>query len=198
MYLRSCMLAMLMVVLAGSAAAMPYREMFPDDASFWWYPKQKAFSESLDYRQGVVELPDGRGSISVGDDRYFLGADDARRLLTIWHASREDIDQALGLLVPANTRPLARYGLAEALVPDDGGYGVRYQTVSDGRTLQGRFGYRSAYGHDDVVDLVLWMFALSAGLLSLKLWRSIVREARRPSVPRVDNDGRYIHSDSMA
>lgn len=95
----------LLAALAGPAAAKTFKEIFP--AASIENPKAKAFVEQLDYQQGEVKLGDIGVKMTVGPKFFFLGRDDARKVITeVWGNPPAAAERTLGMLMPSDKTPV--------------------------------------------------------------------------------------------
>jgi uncharacterized membrane-anchored protein len=93
-----------LVISVACAEARSFGEMFPgrsyDD------PKAKELSEALDYRDGAVALGSAGVRLSVPAGFYFLGSEDARRVIVeAWGNPPAAANGVLGMIFPAGRTP---------------------------------------------------------------------------------------------
>ncbi|HYC68093.1 DUF2167 domain-containing protein [Brevundimonas sp.] len=90
-----------MPAAASPAAAPPTAEQQAE------LRRLEALLESLDPQGGEITLPAAKATLSLGEDYYFLGADDARRvLIDAWGNPPSVVDGVLGMVFPAGKSPL--------------------------------------------------------------------------------------------
>jgi len=100
--LMSMLLAM--VTLASIAHAKPYRELFPSRT--YENADVQRLAESFDYRQGTIAVPEAGVELHVPASFYFLGTEDARRVLVdAWHNPPSMAERVLGMIFPASRTP---------------------------------------------------------------------------------------------
>lgn len=98
-------LALVPFALADIATAKPFKEMFPDAA--FENQEARAFVEGLDYKQGTVAIGTGNVRLEVPEGFYFLGKDDARKVVTdAWGNPPEAASDTLGMILPAGKTPV--------------------------------------------------------------------------------------------
>src|SRR5215472_5654040 len=98
-----CMLLALFT-LDSMAHAKPYREMFPSRT--YENSDVQSLVESFDYRQGTIALPETGVELRVPASFYFLGSEDARRVLvTGWGNPPSMAERVLGMIFPASRAP---------------------------------------------------------------------------------------------
>src|SRR5262252_919037 len=101
--LMSMLLAM--VTLASIAYAKPYRELFPSRT--YENADVQRLAESFDYRQGTIAVPEAGVELHVPASFYFLGTEDARRVLVdAWHNPPSMAERVLGMILPASRAPV--------------------------------------------------------------------------------------------
>jgi uncharacterized membrane-anchored protein len=82
----------------------------------------KGVWESLDRRQGAIELPNGVATLQVPDSFYYLGPADAEKVLVdVWENPPGAGRDTLGMLFPAESTPF-----------DDTSWGVTIEYEEDG------------------------------------------------------------------
>ncbi len=115
MGLRLAALAFLALALSYSAAAAAGPEAAPQPDFSW--------VDRLDRQTGVIELPSANARLNVGEDYYFLGPDDARKVLVDgWGNPPQQADGVLGLVFPADVGPLDETGWGAVVTYQDDGY----------------------------------------------------------------------------
>jgi uncharacterized membrane-anchored protein len=69
--------------------------------------KLQTLLDSLDPQTGQITLPAAKATLALGEDYYFLGADDARRVLTeAWGNPPSVVEGVLGMVFPAGKSPV--------------------------------------------------------------------------------------------
>ena len=95
----------LLAAFAGPTAAKTFKEIFPSVAIE--NPKAKAFVEQLDYQQGEVRLGDIGVKMTVGPKFFFLGRDDAKKVITeVWGNPPAAAERTLGMIMPSDKTPV--------------------------------------------------------------------------------------------
>jgi len=93
-----------LVMLASVAHAKPYRELFPTRT--YENPEVQRFVESFDYRQGTIALAETGVELQVPASFYFLGSEDARRVLvSAWQNPPSMAERVLGMVLPSSHAP---------------------------------------------------------------------------------------------
>jgi uncharacterized membrane-anchored protein len=93
-----------LVMLASMAHAKPYRELFPTRT--YENPEVQRFVETFDYRQGTIALPETGVELRVPASFYFLGSEDARRVLvTAWQNPPSMAERVIGMILPSSRAP---------------------------------------------------------------------------------------------
>lgn len=90
-----------------------------------------SWQDSLKRQTGLVSLPAAKASLNLGDDYYFIGPEDSRRVLVEgWGNPPDAADGVLGMIFPKRFKPL-----------DDGSWGavitynpIGYVSDKDART----------------------------------------------------------------
>jgi uncharacterized membrane-anchored protein len=81
------------------------------------------FDASLGYQTGTVTLSDGMVTIRLPESFRFIGPDGSRRLLTeAWGNPAESADGVLGMLIPADSSPVADKGWGIIITYDEDGF----------------------------------------------------------------------------
>jgi len=92
------------VMLASTAHAKPYRELFPTKT--YENPEVQRFVEGFDYRQGTIALTETGVELRVPESFYFLGPEDARRVLvTAWQNPPSMAERVIGMILPSSRAP---------------------------------------------------------------------------------------------
>lgn len=107
MNIKNCILGTVasLAILAASADAKPFKEMFPGKT--FSAPEDTKFVESLDYKGGVVPLNAGGVQLNVPKGFYYLSPEDTRRVLVdAWRNPPGVAEGVLGMILPANKTPL--------------------------------------------------------------------------------------------
>lgn len=125
------------ICLAASIATAPagaktFGELFPGTS--YENAEAQSFATSLDYQQGVIKLPEARVTLDVPPGFYFLGANDARRVLVeAWGNPPSTAEGVLGMLFPSSMTPMDQdsWGAtvtyaAEGYVKDDDAKSLDY------------------------------------------------------------------------
>ncbi|MDH3666850.1 MAG: DUF2167 domain-containing protein [Paracoccaceae bacterium] len=121
MLLRSIAVAALTVMLTVQAQAKPFSEMFPQYADL--EPGEaRTFLESLDYRQGQIDLPGGFARLDVPEGYYYLGAQDAERVLSEAWGNPPSEPAPLGMILPETDTPFHGDGWAVEITWSEIGY----------------------------------------------------------------------------
>jgi uncharacterized membrane-anchored protein len=104
--LHRLMSMLIALVMLGSVAhARPFRELFPTRT--YENPEAQRLVESFDYRQGTIALPETGVELRVPESFYFLGSEDARRVLvTAWQNPPSMAEHVLGMIFPAARSPV--------------------------------------------------------------------------------------------
>lgn len=69
--------------------------------------KMEALLESLDPQTGTITLPAAKATLTLGEAYYFLGAEDAKRVLVEgWGNAPAVVEGVLGMVFPAGKSPL--------------------------------------------------------------------------------------------
>lgn len=86
-------------------------------------PPDYSWQDKLERKTGEVVLAGPRAKLMLGESYYFLGAEDARRVLTEgWGNPPEAAASVLGLIVPVRFKPLEARAWAVVVTFDEGGY----------------------------------------------------------------------------
>jgi uncharacterized membrane-anchored protein len=86
------------------AAAKPFQELFPNKT--YQAPDVQQFVESLDYKQGIIVLPETGVELQVPKNFYFLSAPDARRVVVdVWRNPPATAVKVLGMILPIDRTP---------------------------------------------------------------------------------------------
>lgn len=96
------------LILASSfcpAEARTFKEQFPDVTVK--SAEERTFLEALDYRQGEVPLGAGGVKLNIPQKFYYIGGEQARRILTeAWSNPPAAAKNVLGIVFPANATPV--------------------------------------------------------------------------------------------
>lgn len=95
-----------------------------------------AFYESLNRQTGIITVADGKVALNVPETHYFVGAEDARRIIVdVWGNPPNSAEGVEGIIFPANANPaidawgaLVQY-VAEGHVPDDEARTINYDDL---------------------------------------------------------------------
>jgi uncharacterized membrane-anchored protein len=94
-----------LIVFVACAEAKSFGEMFPGRS--YDNPKAKELVEALDYRDGATALGSAGVRLNVPSGFYFLGAQDARRVIVdAWGNPPATANGVLGMIFPADRTPL--------------------------------------------------------------------------------------------
>lgn len=105
-----------MLPTAGFAAAEPAAATPAVKPDMSW-------ADSLQRRTGRVYLPGPKVNLTLGEDYYFLGEADARKVLTQgWGNPPETVTNVLGMIVPTRFHPLDKGVWAAVVTYEDSGY----------------------------------------------------------------------------
>lgn len=86
---------------AASPAAQPTAEQQAE------IRRLGALLDSLEPQTGQITLPAAKATLALGEDYYFLGAEDARRVLTeAWGNPPSVVEGVLGMVFPAGKSPV--------------------------------------------------------------------------------------------
>jgi uncharacterized membrane-anchored protein len=108
------------IALAAShAQAKPFQAMFPGKAVA--SEQEKAFLESLDYKDGKIPLGTSGVELNVPKKFYYLSPEDSRRVLVdVWRNPPAIADGVLGMVFPANKTPTEDAWAAVIRYDEDG------------------------------------------------------------------------------
>lgn len=116
-------LALAISLLATSAMADSYADLFPDFAADT-DPEVKeyvALQDKLNYQRGTVTIGNGLATLNLGQDYYYLDPKDADYVLTeLW--SNPPGVSSLGIVMPVTQQPMDPDGWAMVLEFDQIGY----------------------------------------------------------------------------
>lgn len=108
-------------ILASSAQAKTYSEMFGQEPPY--EGDAVRLLNSLDFKQGHIDLPDVPASLEVPDQLYYLNVKDATTLLTeIWGNPPSVAEGVSGMLMPAKYPPEADIGWGTVISYEADGY----------------------------------------------------------------------------
>ncbi|MDQ0464648.1 putative membrane-anchored protein [Caulobacter ginsengisoli] len=88
-------------------------------------PAQPDYSwqDSLKRQTGRIALPDGKASLDLGDDYYFIGKDDARKVLVDgWGNPPNAVDGVMGMIFPKRFKPMDEGSWGAVITFDPVGY----------------------------------------------------------------------------
>jgi uncharacterized membrane-anchored protein len=101
---REIALLVAIAVAATAAEAKPFQELFPGKT--YQSPDAQHFVESIDYKQGTIELQETGVELRVPKDFYFLSAADARRVIVdVWRNPPASSEKVLGMIFPIMYTP---------------------------------------------------------------------------------------------
>ncbi|MBW8304288.1 MAG: DUF2167 domain-containing protein [Brevundimonas sp.] len=94
----------LLTATAVTAAPSPVQPTAEQQAEV---RRMEALLDSLDPQKGDISLPGAKATLALGEAYYFLGADDARRVLTEgWGNPPSVVEGVIGMVFPAGKSPL--------------------------------------------------------------------------------------------
>lgn len=113
--------AVLLLLSCTLAEARTYREIFGSDSQL---PAElKMVVESLDYKQGIVDLPLAHAKLNVPAEFYFLGQADTARVLTqLWGNPPAAAEGSLGMIFPVQYAPESSNSWGSVIDYVDDGY----------------------------------------------------------------------------
>lgn len=88
-------------------------------------PAKPDFSwvDKLPHQTGDVAIAAAKARLNLGDDYYYLGADEAKRVLTeIWGNPPDAVQNVLGMVFPKKYSPLSDDAWAAVVTYEDSGY----------------------------------------------------------------------------
>ena len=89
------------LVLAVPAGAREEKPAASQAAAPGVPPALEAFEKGLDKKSGDVAVPEARAVLHLGEDYYFLGASEAKKVLTdVWGNPPDAVTNVLGLVLP--------------------------------------------------------------------------------------------------
>lgn len=109
------------LLLAAPAGAKPFAEMFPQYKDLE-KGEARSFLEGLDYRQGQIDLKGGFAQLQVPEGYFFLGPEDAEKVLTTAWGNPPDQELPLGMVFPSGLTPMHGGGWAVLIEWDPIGY----------------------------------------------------------------------------
>ena len=113
------MTAALILPIAASPEAKPFKEMFPDVT--FKNEKAQQLVDGLDYQQGTIPLNTGGIQLKVPPRFYFLSAEHAKRVVVdIWGNPPTAANGVLGMILPADKTPVDDTWGAIITYDDDG------------------------------------------------------------------------------
>ena len=147
---------------AAPASAAAPSEMTPEQQEY--LRQATALYESLNRQTGVIGIADGKVSLNVPETHYFVGAEDARRIIVeVWGNPPNSAVGVEGIIFPANANPaldawgaLVQY-VAEGHVPDDEATTIDYGALL--RDMQAGSEQENAWRRENnypTVTLVGW------------------------------------------
>jgi len=171
----ACALAWLL--LATPAGAKSFKDMFPQHADME-AGGARDFLESLDYKQGHVELRGGFAAIDVPEGYYYLGTKDAERVLVDAWGNPPGEEPTLGMIFPVGMTPLDGGGWAVEITWEEIGY------VSDADADQIDYADLLKEMQRDTADESAWRAENGYETVMLVGWAA---------EPRYDRDTRRLH-----
>jgi len=81
-----------------------------------------SWQDRMAHHTGVVRLPEARASLNLGEDFYFLGREDARRVLLEWNNPPDTADHILGMVFPKRFKPMDADAWGAIVTYDESGY----------------------------------------------------------------------------
>jgi uncharacterized membrane-anchored protein len=128
---KSISLSMLPLIFCTglASAAAPVLPKY-DEASFAlmsedeqaYYRWEQEFVSSLNYQDGLIELPGGLATLQVPDNFYYLSPNDAERVLSEGWGNVPSDELPLGMLFPARYHPMADESWGVTIDYEDDGY----------------------------------------------------------------------------
>jgi len=173
--LLACTLALLL--FTPSAGAKTFAEMFPQFADLE-AGESRDFLESLDYRQGRIELTGGFAELQVPEGYYFLGPEDADKVMTEGWGNPPDEVLPLGMIFPADVTPFHGGSWAVEITWEEIGY------VSDEDADEIDYDGLLAEMKSDTLTRNEWLRENGYQEIELIGWAA---------VPRYDPIGRRLH-----
>jgi uncharacterized membrane-anchored protein len=165
------------IFFAPNAGAKTFAEMFPHAADLK-AGEVRDFLESLDYRQGKIELSGGFADLQVPEGYYFLGPENAKKVLSEGWGNPPDEELPLGMIFPADATPLDGGVWAVEITWDEIGY-VSDEDADD-------------VDYDDLLDV------LRSDTLAASQWRTengyeTIELIGWAAAPHYDPVGRRLH-----
>jgi uncharacterized membrane-anchored protein len=122
------------VEAAPSAAAAGAPELSAEQQEY--LRQATALYESLNRQTGIITIAEGKVSLNVPETHYFVGAEDARRIIVdVWGNPPNSAVGVEGIIFPVNANPaldawgaLVQY-VAEGHVPDDEATTINYDNL---------------------------------------------------------------------
>ncbi|MBW8881041.1 MAG: DUF2167 domain-containing protein [Asticcacaulis sp.] len=106
MSFRFSVLILAGLLTAHAVAAAPASGDAASEAAY-----EKSFMASLHPKTGVFAIPEAAAQLQLGDNYYFLGKADARRVLVeAWHNPPNQAEGVLGLVVPKGSTVFDEWG----------------------------------------------------------------------------------------
>lgn len=114
-------LTLALLLFTSSAGAKTFSEMFPQFADLE-AGETRDFLESLDYRQGRIELTGGFAEVDVPEGYYFLGPEHANKVMTEGWGNPPDETLPFGMIFPADATPFHGGSWAVEITWEEIGY----------------------------------------------------------------------------
>ena len=186
----------LIAALIGTGSAFAATPVLPvyDEASLSlmseeeqaYYLWEQEFVGSLNYQDGLIELPGGLATLQVPENFYYLSPQDAERVLSEGWGNIPSDELPLGMLFPSHYHPMAdeSWGVTidyedEGHVSDKDAHKIKYDDVlsemkadtkasSDWRVENGYesielIGWAASPFYDDIGKKIHWAKELSFG-----------------------------------
>lgn len=119
MKIRVLFASAILSLVAASAQAKPFQEMFPGKT--YQTPEENNFVQSLDYKEGKIALGAGGVQLNVPKNFYYLSPEDTKRVLVdAWGNPSSTAVGVLGMILPANKTPLDDAWAAVIQFDEDG------------------------------------------------------------------------------
>ena len=158
------------------SAPVETTQLTPEEQEF--LRQAEEFYASLHRQTGVITIAGGKVSLNVPETHYFVGADDARRIIVdLWGNPPTSAEGVEGIIFLANTNPaidgwgaLVQY-VAEGHVPDDEANTINYtellHNMQDGTEQENTWRTENNY---PTITLVGWAEAPSYDQNTHKLY----------------------------
>lgn len=99
------MLAVVASLLGATAALSAPTDLTPEQRAR--VEEIRSIVDNLHPRSGFVSVPAAKATLALGDDFYFLGADEAKAVLTkVWGNPPEAVQNVLGMVFPQGASPV--------------------------------------------------------------------------------------------